>query len=73
MADPLSITAGIIAVLQVTSKVVSLCYDYRCGVKNGSNKMKQLIDEVASLRDVLESALRLADGDETKLNGQLKE
>lgn len=66
MADPLSITASIITVLQVTSKVVSLCYDYRCGVKDAPTEMKQLTDEVTSLRDVLESVMRLADEDETK-------
>jgi hypothetical protein len=61
MADPLSITASIIAVIQATSKVVSLCYDYRSGLKNAPSEMKQLTDEITSLRDILESILKLVD------------
>jgi urease gamma subunit len=63
MVNPLSITASIIAVIQVTSKVVSLCYDYRSGLKNSSKEVKQLTDEIISLRDVLESILKLVDED----------
>lgn len=34
MVGPLSITTNIIAVVQTTSKVISIYYDYRCGLKN---------------------------------------
>jgi len=61
MAEPLSLAASIIAVIQVTSSVVSLCYDYRSSVKNASKEMKQLTDEITSLRDILETILKLVD------------
>jgi hypothetical protein len=64
MADPLSITASIIAVIQVTSKVVSLCYDYRAGLKNAPKEIKQFTDEIVSFRDSLESILKLVEAED---------
>lgn len=66
MADPLSMAASIIAVIQITGSVVSLCYDYRSGAQNASKEMKQLTDEVISLRDVLEAILKLVDEGSTE-------
>ena len=63
MADPLSVAASIIAVIQITSSVVSICYDYRSGTKHASKEMEQLTDEVISMRDVLERLLMLMDQD----------
>jgi hypothetical protein len=63
MADPLSVTASLIAVVQLTSTVVSLCYDYRSGLKNAPREMKQLTDEVTSLQNVFESILKIVDED----------
>jgi hypothetical protein len=59
--DPLSITASLIAVLQVTSAVISICYDYRQGQKHASREVIQLSDELNSLKDVLDSLLQLAE------------
>ena len=63
--DPLSVTASIIAVLQLTGTVVSLCYDFRSRIKNAPRDLKRIISEVISLRDVLERLVRLADSAET--------
>ena len=59
--DPLSITGTLIAVLQVTSAVISICYDYRQGVKNSSREVIQLSDELNSLKDVLDALLHLVE------------
>jgi hypothetical protein len=45
---------------------VSLCYDYRSGLKDRSKEVKQLTDEITSLRDVLESILKLVEEDGTE-------
>jgi len=58
--DPLSITASIIAVLQATSAVVSICYDYKSAIEGSSWELLKIIDEVRSLRNVLESLEQLA-------------
>ncbi|KAI9771253.1 MAG: hypothetical protein M1839_002837, partial [Geoglossum umbratile] len=62
--DPLSITAGIIAVLQITGAVISTCYDYRCGVKSKSRDVARLTNELISLRNVLERLLALVESEE---------
>ena len=58
--DPLSINASIIAVLQATHAVISVCYDYRSAVKNSSWELPKVIDELTSLRNILETLERLA-------------
>lgn len=62
--DPLSVCAGIIGILQLTGKVVSLCYDFRTGIKNAPRDLKRITDELISLRDVLERLERVADSSE---------
>jgi hypothetical protein len=59
MADPLTITGTLIAVLQVTSAVISVCYDYRQGVTSASREVIQFSDQLNALKDVLEALLSL--------------
>jgi hypothetical protein len=56
--DPLSITASIIAILQITNAVVSICYDYSSATRNSSQEL--VIEEVKSLRNILENLEQLA-------------
>jgi hypothetical protein len=53
--DPLSVTSTLIAVLQISSALISICYEYRQGTKNSSREIVQIPDELNSLKDVLES------------------
>lgn len=62
--DPLSITASIIAVLQITNSVMSICYNYRSKVKNAPSTLRRTIDELSGLRDVLERLIGLAESAE---------
>lgn len=50
--DPLSISASIVAILQATTTVISICYDFRACIK--------VIDEVKSLRNILETLEQLS-------------
>jgi hypothetical protein len=61
MVDPLSISASIIAVLQATNSVVSLCYDFRAALKNTPWSLSRIIEEVKDLRRILEILDRLAE------------
>jgi hypothetical protein len=61
MADPLSISASIIAVLQATNSVVSLCYGFRAALKKAPWSLTRIIDQVKDLRNTLETLDRLAD------------
>jgi len=59
--DPLSATGTLIAVLQISSALISICYEYRQGTKNSSRDIVQISDELNSLKDVLESLLKLVE------------
>ena len=58
--DPLSITASIVAVLQATSAVISVCYDYSAAIKGAPWELSKVTDELKGLRDVLESLAKLS-------------
>ncbi|KAJ9245959.1 hypothetical protein DTO027B5_7240 [Paecilomyces variotii] len=58
--DPLSVTASIIALLQAANAVLSICYNYNCFSTGSSSGLSTIIDEICSLRNVLESLVRLA-------------
>ncbi len=59
--DPLSITASLIAVIQVTTSIVQICYDYRSGVVSASREVIQISDQLNALTEVLEALLRLVE------------
>ena len=58
--DPLSITASIIAVLYVINRVINTCYEYWSAVKGYPSGLSKVVDEVTSLRNVLENLRVLA-------------
>ncbi|MCJ1385865.1 hypothetical protein MMC17_008989 [Xylographa soralifera] len=59
--DPLSITASIVAVIQISQQLFDLCQTYYKGVKNARNDIKRLRDEVTSLSDILTQISDLTD------------
>ena len=59
--DPLSISAAIVAVVQISGAIVYLCYDYRTGAKDGAKEAIRITEELKSLQDVLERLLKLAE------------
>ena len=67
MADPLSIAASLIAVVQVSSSIINACYDYRRGVKGAKKEVGRMLSEAQGLRNVVEQLLHMVqpDDDET--------
>jgi len=59
--DPLSATGTLIALLQISSAVISFCYEYRQGTKSAAREVVQISDELNSLKDVLEALLKLVE------------
>lgn len=57
--DPLSVTASIIAVIQLTGSVVSAVYSYRTGVKNAPEDAAKVIQDLTGLSQVLENLLQV--------------
>jgi ankyrin repeat domain-containing protein 50 len=56
--DPLSLTASLIAVLQISGTVISALYEYRTSVKSAASDAARIISELNGLRGVLESLLQ---------------
>jgi hypothetical protein len=57
--DPLSGVASVIAVIQITDRVVSLCSKCLKDVKDAKSNIERLLGELGSLKVVLEGAQRL--------------
>jgi hypothetical protein len=66
--DPLSVTASIIAVQQVTGSVVSAVYNYRKCVKNAPENVAKVVEELTGLFHAIENVLQTI-GKERRLTG----
>ena len=53
--DPLSITASILAILDIVGKILFTCIEYGFAFKNASKVLSRIFEEVKSIRGVLES------------------
>ena len=54
--------ASVIAVVQVTEQVLSLCYEYAKGVRDAPAEIGRLLDELRSLKAILDGADELLKG-----------
>jgi hypothetical protein len=52
--DPLSLTAGVIAIIQMADKIISVCKDYVTTVKDAPKDLRTIMFEVGSLKCVVE-------------------
>lgn len=59
--DGLSAAAGVIAVIQISEYVASLCSKYLKAVQNAKSDIERLQGELSSLQSVLEGAQKLLD------------
>jgi hypothetical protein len=62
--DPLSITANVVAVIQLSDKVIEVCKNYIRSVKSAPNDLRLILVEVGSLKCVLETLELLVSSDE---------
>ena len=60
--DGLSAAASVIAVIQISAEVFSLCERYYKGVKKAKSDVERLLSEITSFQHVLESLRTVADG-----------
>lgn len=77
MADPLSIVASVIAIAQLTERLIALGYVYLGGTKAASKDLRELVNELQSLGKVLVVLQDYAQADQNlqstalqSLNGQ---
>ncbi|KAI9779259.1 MAG: hypothetical protein M1839_007511 [Geoglossum umbratile] len=61
MATGVGEAASIIAVIQISERILSLCWKYYSGVRNAEGDVKRLCDKVTALSSVLKALQALAD------------
>ena len=78
--DGLSGAASVIAIIDISAKITSLCLQYSAAVKNAKKDIERLQRKVSDIKHVLEEVKKLLDGrDKTrlltthKLTGSLKD
>src|SRR5947207_15459973 len=52
--DPLSVTSSVIAVIQLATKIISICQDYVVNVLVAPNDLRNIIIEVGSVNCILD-------------------
>lgn len=60
--DPLTISTSVITLLQATTAIISVCYNFRAALKNAPWSLTSIIEELKCLRSILESLEELAQG-----------
>ena len=60
--DGLSAAASLIAVIQISAQVFSLCQEYYIGVKQSRDEIRCLSNEVLAIHEILEKISDLLDG-----------
>jgi hypothetical protein len=60
--DGLSGAASVIAVIDMSTKITALCFQYSIAVKNAKNDIERIEKKVGDIKRVLESIKELLDG-----------
>jgi hypothetical protein len=63
MIEPIGLVGTLIAIVQISGKLVSLCYDHHNGVKAAPREILQCLGEVIDVRNVVETLLKIAGTD----------
>ncbi|KAI9704034.1 MAG: hypothetical protein M1820_005655 [Bogoriella megaspora] len=70
--DPLSITASIIAVIQLSGSVISAVYNYRRDAKNASEDAIKVVQDLTGLSQILEKLLQMIEKDKNTKGTRLE-
>ena len=60
--DGLSVAASLVAVVQLSAQVFSLCQEYYIGVKQSRDEIQRLSSEVLAIHEILEKVSDLLEG-----------
>lgn len=53
--DPLSITASVVAIIQISTKIISICSAYIRDVKDAPSDLQKIMFEVAAVKGIFEA------------------
>jgi ankyrin repeat protein len=63
MGDALSLVANLVAVVQISGNIISLCYDYHRGVKGADKGILSILRETQTLRNAVEPLILLVNAE----------
>ena len=61
--EPIGLVGTLIAIVQLSGKITTLCLDYKVNVKDAPEDISRLLNEVRGLRGILERLVDLANTD----------
>lgn len=62
--DPIGLVGTLIAIAQISSKLVSVCYEYRSSVKGSRREISSILDEIIVVRTLVERLIDIAEQSE---------
>lgn len=67
--DRLSAAASVIAVIEISAKIVTICFQYSAAVNDSEKDIERLQQKLIDIKHILEKVKRLLDGpDKTRLS-----
>lgn len=66
MVEPIGLVGILIGIIQVFIKLVSVCYDYRIGVRDAPQDISRILDEVASVGSIAQRLLKNVEADDCR-------
>lgn len=64
MVEPIGLVGTLIGIVQVCGKLVSVCYDYRMGVRDAPQAISRVVDEVASVGYIAQQLMKAIESDD---------
>lgn len=64
MIEPIGLVGTLIAIVQVCGKLVSVCYDYRMGVRNAPKDISRILDEITSVGSIAQQLVKAVELDD---------
>lgn len=65
MVEPIGLIGTLIAIVQISGLLVSICYEYRSSVKNAPREVSLILDEATSVRNIIERLLGILDASDS--------
>ncbi|GJP92688.1 MOSC domain protein [Aspergillus niger] len=63
MVDPIGLVGTLMGIVQVCGKLMSICYDYRMGVRDAPRDISRILDEVVSVGSIAQQLVKVIESD----------
>ena len=63
MVDPIGIVGTLMGIVQVCGKLMSVCYEYRMGVRDAPKGISRILDEVVGVGSIAQQLVKVIESD----------